>query len=122
MELSATLGSHHHLVSTNMNYVTFVRYKMCFEQQPYTQYLYETIFRTGSLATCTTFLFTIHLFTINFSGFGGLEVACWPLVPKFAGSNTAETVSDFSGRKNPQHAFFRKGNKAVFPMSQIYGM
>ena len=21
------------------------------------------------------------------SGFGGLEVACWPLVPKFAGSN-----------------------------------
>ena len=26
------------------------------------------------------------------SGFGGLEVACWPLVPKFVGSNTAETV------------------------------
>ena len=25
------------------------------------------------------------------SGFGGLEVACWPLVPKFAGSNPAET-------------------------------
>jgi hypothetical protein len=26
------------------------------------------------------------------SGFGGLEVACWPLVPKFAGSNPAEDV------------------------------
>ena len=26
------------------------------------------------------------------SGFGGLEVACWPLVPKFAGSNPAEAV------------------------------
>jgi hypothetical protein len=23
------------------------------------------------------------------SGFGGLEVACWPLVPKFAGSHPA---------------------------------
>ena len=26
------------------------------------------------------------------SGFGGLEVACWPLVPKFVGSNPAEAV------------------------------
>jgi len=25
-------------------------------------------------------------------GFGGLEVACWRLVPKFAGSNPAEAV------------------------------
>jgi hypothetical protein len=25
-------------------------------------------------------------------GFGGLEVACWPLVPKFAGSHQAEAV------------------------------
>ena len=24
--------------------------------------------------------------------FGGLEVACWPLVPKFAGSKPAESV------------------------------
>jgi hypothetical protein len=46
------------------------------------------------------------------SGFGGLEVACWPLVPKFAGSNPAETVG-FFGRKNSQHAFLRRGSKAV---------
>jgi hypothetical protein len=26
------------------------------------------------------------------SGFGGLGVACWPLLPKFAGSNPAEAV------------------------------
>ena len=26
------------------------------------------------------------------NGFGGLGVACWPLVPKFAGSNPAEAV------------------------------
>jgi hypothetical protein len=48
-------------------------------------------------------------------GFGGLEVACWPLVPKFAGSNSAEAVG-FFGRKNPQHAFRRRGSKAVCPM------
>jgi hypothetical protein len=49
-------------------------------------------------------------------GFGGLEVACWPLVPKFAGSNPAEAVW-FFGRKNPQRAFLRKGSKAVCPLS-----
>ena len=32
------------------------------------------------------------------SGFGGLEVACWPLVLKFAGSHPAEAVG-FLGRK-----------------------
>ena len=35
---------------------------------------------------------------LPFSGFGGLGVACWPLVPKFAGSNPAEAVG-FLGRK-----------------------
>jgi hypothetical protein len=33
----------------------------------------------------------------NTSDFGGLEVACWPLVPKFAGSHPAEAVG-FLGR------------------------
>jgi len=51
-----------------------------------------------------------------YSGFGGLGVACWPLVPKFAFSNPAEAV-EFLGRKNPQHAFLRRGSKAVGPMS-----
>ena len=35
---------------------------------------------------------------------------------------TRPKPSDFSGRRNPQHAFLRRGNKAVCPMSQIYGM
>jgi hypothetical protein len=52
---------------------------------------------------------------LGFSGFGGLQVACWPLVPKFAGSHPAEAVG-FLGRKNPQHAFLRRGSKAVGPM------
>jgi len=46
------------------------------------------------------------------SDFGGLEVACWPLVPKFAGSQPAEAVG-FLGRKNPQHAFLRRGSTAA---------
>jgi hypothetical protein len=38
------------------------------------------------------FIFYMHID----SGFGGLEAACWPLVPKFAGSNRPKP-SDFSG-------------------------
>jgi hypothetical protein len=48
------------------------------------------------------------------SGFGGLEVACSPLVPKFVGSHPAEAMG-FLGRKNPQRAFLRRGSKAVGP-------
>jgi hypothetical protein len=33
------------------------------------------------------------------SGFGGLEVPCWPLEPKFAGSNPAEAVGLFRAKK-----------------------
>jgi len=58
----------------------------------------------------------IYIIYIYISGFGGLGIPCWPVVPKFAGSNTAEAVG-FLGRKNPQHAFLRKGSKAVGPMS-----
>ena len=37
---------------------------------------------------------------VSLSGFGGLEVACWPLVPKFAGSNPAEAVGLFRAKKS----------------------
>jgi hypothetical protein len=50
------------------------------------------------------------------SGFGDLEVACWPLVSKFVGSHPADAVG-FLGQKIPQHAFLRRGSKAVGPMS-----
>ena len=33
------------------------------------------------------------------SGSGGLGVACWPLVPKFAGSNPAEAVGFLRAKK-----------------------
>ena len=46
----------------------------------------------------------------NVSGFGGLEIACWRV-------RTRPKPSDFLGRKIPQHAFLRRGSKAVGPMS-----
>jgi hypothetical protein len=49
-------------------------------------------------------------------GFVGREVACWLLVPKFAGSKPDEAV-EYLGRKNPQHAFLRRGSKAIGSMS-----
>jgi len=33
-------------------------------------------------------------------GFGGLGVAYWPLVPKFAGSNLAKAVGFFRAKKS----------------------
>jgi hypothetical protein len=35
-----------------------------------------------------------------YSGFGGLGVAYWPLVPKFAGSNPAEIVGFLRAKKS----------------------
>ena len=32
--------------------------------------------------------------------FGGLVVACWPLVPKFVGSNPAESVGFLRAKKS----------------------
>jgi hypothetical protein len=52
---------------------------------------------------------------VTYFGFGGLEVACWPLVPKLSGSYLAEAVG-FLRRKIPQHAFLRRRSKAVGPM------
>jgi len=34
-----------------------------------------------------------HFSLLIYSAFGGLGLACWPLVPKFAGSNPAEAES-----------------------------
>jgi hypothetical protein len=37
------------------------------------------------------------------SGFSGLEVACWPLVPKFAGSNPAKAIGFLRAKKSSAH-------------------
>ena len=36
----------------------------------------------------------------NNYGFGGLEPACWPFVPKFAGSNPTELFGFFRAKKS----------------------
>jgi hypothetical protein len=40
------------------------------------------------------------IFNGIFSGFGGLQVACWPLELKVAGSNRAEAVGFFRVKKS----------------------
>ena len=42
-----------------------------------------------------------------------------PLSTQVRGFKPSRSQQDFSGRKNPQHAFLWKGSKAVGPMSQI---
>ena len=58
----------------------------------------------------------LHFSKRSHSGFGGLEVVCWSLVPKFAGSNPAEAVGFFRAKKSSAR-FLRRGSKAVCPMS-----
>jgi hypothetical protein len=41
------------------------------------------------------------LFISNIIGFGGLEVACWPLVPKFTGSNRRIFKGEKKSSVNP---------------------
>jgi hypothetical protein len=41
-----------------------------------------------------------HKLTLQKSGFRGLGVACWPLVPEFAGSNPAEAFGFLRAKKS----------------------
>ena len=49
---------------------------------------------------------SIYVYIYTKSGFGGLEVACWPSVPKFAGLNLAEVVGIFKGENIPSTPSF----------------
>jgi hypothetical protein len=52
---------------------------------------------------------------VEANGFGGLVVS-------MLASGAQDRGFGFFGRKNPQHAFLRRGSKAACPMSQICGM
>ena len=41
-----------------------------------------------------------YVLPYSISGFGGLEVACWPLVLEFAGSDPAEVVEFFRAKNS----------------------
>ena len=59
-----------------------------------------------------------EIHTSSNSWFGCLEVACWLLVPKFAGSHPAEDVGFFRAKKKILNTpSFERGSKAVGPMS-----
>ena len=60
--------------------------------------LYYQILATTHFSGTTSHIFIHH--TLVTSGFGGLGVACWPLVPKFAGSNPAEAVGFLGAKKS----------------------
>jgi hypothetical protein len=49
------------------------------------------------------------------SGFGGLGVACWLLVSKFAGSNPTEVVGFFRAKKFLSTPSFGGGVKTSVP-------
>ena len=71
----------------------------------------EVMFKTSDLPKEETTRMPVHVHIrmhycrnslryITTIGFGGLEVACWPLVPKFAGSNPAEAVGFLRAKKS----------------------
>ena len=57
--------------------------------------------------------FELLLINWHKSGFGGLEVECWPLVPRFAGSNPAEAVGFFRAIKILSTPSFRREVKPL---------
>jgi hypothetical protein len=56
------------------------------------------LFRTSESTLTVSEVIFRSIYLLTSSGFGILDVACWALVPKFAGSNPAEAVR-FFGRK-----------------------
>jgi hypothetical protein len=88
----------------NLQYVTL---KLCYELTEY--------WKDCGLVGCGPLLSDI-------SGFGGLGVSVLASGTQVRGFKPGRRRRIFKGRKNPQHAFLRKGSKAVCPMSQICGM
>jgi hypothetical protein len=54
--------------------------------------------------------------------FGGIVVSMLASGNQVRGFKPGRSLRIFFGRKNPQHAFLRRGSKAVCPMSQLCGM
>ena len=64
----------------------------------FTETSIEEINSNGNGAQLVTAILNFKSLELCGNGFGGLAVACLPLVPKFAGSNPTEAVG-FLGRK-----------------------
>ena len=63
-------------------------------------FIRQAVKHTVPSATQRLRSYCTHFYLYIPSGFGGLGVACWPLVPKFAGSNPAEAVGFLRAKKS----------------------
>ena len=70
---------------------------LCISAQHPLQFSVTLIYRTSTVAQL---MIHIYMCVYIYSSFGGLGVACWPLVPKFAGSNPAKAVRFFRAKKS----------------------
>jgi hypothetical protein len=80
------------------------------------------IFRVELKIDCDSFLPKSSWLRLNGSGFVGLVISMLASGTRVRGFKPGQSRRIFSGEKNPQHTFLRKGSKAVCPMSQIFGM
>jgi hypothetical protein len=62
-------------------------------------YMFFTQMLSTVLQSVININIILHIYCTE-SGFGCLGVACWPLVPKFAGSNPAEAVGFLRAKKS----------------------
>ena len=76
-----------HIVERNVTYIMLKNKGIVHQFGNLKKYILSCMVRNKSKFT-TIFIWLYA----GGSGFGGLGVACWPLVPKFAGSNLAEAV------------------------------
>jgi hypothetical protein len=67
-------------------------------------------------------LFIGNILTPKLSYFGGLGASMLASGTQVRGLEPGRSRRIFQGKKNLQHAFLRRGSKAVGPMSQICGM
>jgi len=67
------------------------------------------------LERCWVNKYSIYQTVPVLGGFGGLGVECWPLVPKFMGSNPAEAVGFLRAKKSSAR-LPSEGSKAIGPM------
>ena len=64
------------------------------------EFIYVYTYPTPETPCIYIYIYIYIRLYIQCTGFGGLEVACWPLVPKFAGSNPAEAVGFLRAKKS----------------------
>jgi len=93
---------------------TLLPCKVSKDRQYVSALYYKAIIRSDKVKKTKEEITVVHYYYYRYSalgpvwaetraqsvGFGGLGLACWPLVPKFAGSNLAEAVGFLRAKKS----------------------